>query len=297
MKSPRIIAVGNNKGGVGKTFVSKTLAEYAVLVRGLKVLLLDLDPQTNLSRRYLDMLPLREAGEIDEYAPPVHHDYAENPNDPEFAGWNGLSDTADIWLSAYSVFYPTPYENLHILPAHARRLQDIELVRKQDVYDQVVHRLREFLTLPGIVDDYDLVIIDTRPSKGPLVQAAMHAATHLLIPSEMEPPSVEGLHGMLSVRTQVNLHRPKTDPLRLIGILPNKFRAGVRIHDEYLSILSQDTDIGKYMLPVVLNDWVGYKASMLFGSDSLFRSSTDDKHQIQLKQVCSAIFDRMEAAQ
>lgn len=48
----KILVISNNKGGVGKTFTSKTLAEYAVIVKNKKVLLIDLDPQCNLSRRF-----------------------------------------------------------------------------------------------------------------------------------------------------------------------------------------------------------------------------------------------------
>jgi chromosome partitioning protein len=275
-----ILVIGNNKGGVGKTFISKSLAEYAAIVAGKRVLLLDLDPQTNLSRRYLDMDLLDDGS--NDYAPPKHPNW-----EPENEGneWDGFSDTADIWLKGFAVPYPTQYNRLEIIPGHARKLQNIELVRKQDVYEEVVHWLRKFLHLNDLKANYDLVIIDTRPSKGPLVQAAMYTATHLLIPSEMEAPSVEGLHGMLSVRTQANLHRAKDDPLKLIGILPNKVKMGTRIHEEYLTMLAQDPQIGPSMLPVCINDWVGYKESMLFGSSSIFEQSPSDKLHIQLKRV------------
>ena len=295
MKRPKIVMVGNNKGGVGKTFVSKGLGEYGVLVRKQKVLLLDFDPQTNLSQRSVPMRLVRDPGQSDEYVPPLHPDYLTNPGDPEFAGWNGVSDTSDIWMSPYTVFYPTKYKNLDILPAQSRRLQKIEAVTEEDTFTKVVHRLREFLLHPGILDGYDLVIIDTRPSKGPLVQAALHAATHLIIPSQMEPPSVEGLHGMLSVRVQANLHRPKTDPLKLIGILPNIFRKGATMHEEFLNVFTKNPDVGKYILPVVVNDWVGYKSSMMYEADSIFNNAPADKHRQQLEQVFGVIFDRLEA--
>lgn len=275
-----ILVVGNNKGGVGKTFISKSLAEYAALVLNKRVLLLDLDPQTNLSRRYLDM-DLLEDGSND-YAPPKHPDWApENKNEP----WDGLSDTADIWLEGFAIPYPTQYKYLEIIPGHAGKLQNIEFVRKQDIHEEVVRWLRKFLYLDELRKNYELVIIDTRPSKGPLVQAAMYAATHLLIPSEMEAPSVEGLHGMLSVRTQTNLHRAKNDPLKLIGILPNKVKAATRLHQEYLAMLTEDPQIGLSMLPVHINDWVGYKESMLFGANSIFEKSASEKLRTQLEQM------------
>jgi len=62
-----VITTANNKGGVGKTLLSKTLGEYAAMILGKRTLLIDLDPQTNLSRRYLDMQLLSDGSE--DYAP------------------------------------------------------------------------------------------------------------------------------------------------------------------------------------------------------------------------------------
>ena len=283
----RILVVAQNKGGVGKTFLSKNFAEYAAIIKKKKVLLLDLDPQTNLSRRYLDMELLADGS--DSYSPPIHPDW-DLENDPE---WNGFSNAADIWLHGYAVPYPTSYKNLEIIPSHAQKLEKIELVRQQDVYHEVVTWLKKFLTLDEMKDDYDIVIIDTRPSKGPLVQAAMHAATHLIIPSEMEAPSVEGLHGMLSVRNQANLNRDKSDQLKLIGILANKFRSNTSLHQEYFQALSDDDRIGICMLGSTISDWVGYKNSMVFGAESLFLKVSKDKQRAQIEEACREIFNRM----
>jgi len=283
-----ILVVGNNKGGVGKTFVSKSIAEYAAIQKGKRVLLIDLDPQANLSRRYIDMNLIEDGS--NDYAPPIHPDWSNEPAEDD---WDGYSDTADIWLKGFAVPYPTAYPNLDIIPSHAKKLQNIELVKKQDVHEEVVRWLRKFLYLEEIQKNYDLVIVDTRPSKGPLVQAAMHAATHLLIPSEMEAPSVEGLHGMLSVRTAANLNRSKTDQLKLVGILPNKLKSGARIHEEFLSMLSNDPQIGPNVMPTRISDWVGYKESMLFGAESVFMHADSDKLKAQLTQVGDEVFRRM----
>lgn len=283
----KILVVAQNKGGVGKTFISKCISEYAAIVEKRKVLLLDLDPQTNLSRRFLDMQVLNDG--TDSYSPPLHPDY----NAEEDPDWDGFSDTSDIWMKGLSIPYPTSYENLEIIPSHAQKLEKIELVKQQDLYSEVVTWLKKFLFLEEMKNDYDLVIIDTRPSKGPLVQAAMHAATHLLIPSEMEVPSIEGLQGMLSVRNQANLSRDKSDQLKLIGILANKYRSRISLHQEYFNALSEDEIIGKCILTSKIPDWVGYKNSMLFGAESLFKKGPYEKHRKQLEIACKEIFTKM----
>lgn len=283
----RILVVAQNKGGVGKTFLSKSIAEYSAIVGHKKVLLVDLDPQTNLSRRYLNMELINDGS--DSYSPPRHPEWHSEEEDD----WNGYSDASDIWLQGYAVPYPTVYEGLEIIPSHAQKLEKIELVRQQNIYEEVITWLKKFLLLDEMKSAYDLVIIDTRPSKGPLVQAAMHTATHLIIPSEMEAPSVEGLHGMLSVRNQANLNRDKQDQLQLIGILANKLRTNSSLHQEYYKALAEDERIGPFILPTTISDWVGYKNSMIFGADSVFTKSPQEKHRQQLEQACKDIIDRL----
>ena len=79
----RIIAVVNNKGGVGKTTTSRILAEYFSIVKNERVLALDMDPQANFSNRYLKMEidPYQQEGRI----PPLHSNY--DPNAPEDKDW------------------------------------------------------------------------------------------------------------------------------------------------------------------------------------------------------------------
>lgn len=284
----RILAVGNNKGGVGKTFVAKTIAEYAAIVRQERVLLIDLDPQTNLSRRYLDMQVLSETN---DYGPPLHPEYDPAEDDD----WDGYSDSADIWLEGSAAPYPTQIPNLEIIPAQAHKMQDLEYVRRRDLYDAVIRHLRDFLMHEDVRSDYDLVILDTRPSKGPLVQAALHAATHLLIPTQLEAPAVEGLQGMLSQRRLINRDRPVEDQLNLVGVLPNLVRHIV-LHREYRDLLRDPDHLGDTVLPVEISDWAEYRESMMFGAESLFRAKKKGRLREQLLAACSEILDRMEAS-
>lgn len=286
MLKTKILAVCNNKGGVGKTFIVKTLAEYFACIRQLRVLVIDLDPQTNLSRRFIDMQLMR--GTHEDYIPPLHPERDEI--DPD---WEGYSNSADIWFTGSVVAYPTRIDNLEINPGHASKLADLELLEKKDVYTQIVMQLRQHLNLDDIKNDYDVILIDTRPSKGPLVQAALHAATDLLIPSQMEAPSVEGLYGMMGLRNNENTKRSPTDPLNLIGILPNMYKPGTKIHEEFYEALMADNRIAPSMISHKIHDWVGYKESMIFAAPSLFKKSYRDKHRVQMTEIGDYIFHQL----
>ncbi|WP_028491691.1 ParA family protein [Thioalkalivibrio sp. ALE19] len=301
-KQAKILTVGNQKGGVGKTFISKHLAEYASIIRGMRVLLVDLDPQTNLSRRYLDMSPSEH--DANEYAPPIHPDYYDGDEDLIEVG--GRSDASHIWKYGFALPYGAEYQdvngekaeypNLDIMPGHSANLQDIEYVKREDVYDQVVHWLRKFLLLDAIQEEYDLIILDTRPSRGPLVQAAANASTHMLLPTEMESPSIDGIRGMLTVRTNANNQRTDGDELKLLGILVNKYKRQTRLHRSVHEMLESDPDLGPLMLPQILGDWVGYKELMLPKSMSIFLRSDYPKEREQMEAVCGMMIDRMQEA-
>jgi chromosome partitioning protein len=286
MPSYSVITTANNKGGVGKTLLSKALGEYAALKLQKRTLLIDLDPQTNLSRRFIDMQPLNDGSE--DYAPPRHPDWT-----PEETGWNGRSSSADIWFSGETVPYPTAIPLLDIVPAHAQQLADVELINKQDVYVKVVRRLREFLSLPDVMANYDVVVIDTRPSKGPLTTAALHASTHLLIPTEMEAPSVEGLFGMVALRNNINLGRARDDQLQIIGILPNKLQQNTQVHREHMDLLTGDPNIAPYILPVSVGYRTDYKKSMYQDTGSIFQFPPSNKARQEMETVCKTIFDRV----
>ncbi len=284
--SYRVLVVGNNKGGVGKTFVAKSLAEYMAILHGMRVLAIDLDPQTNLSRRYLEMQVLSGSN---DYGPPIHPDYDALSDED----WDGYSDAADIWLKGGAVPYPTNYTGLEIIPAHATKLQDLEYIKRKDLYEAVIQQLQMFVYHQDVTSNYDITVLDTQPSKGPLVQAAMHAASHVLIPTQLEAPAVEGLQGMLSQRRLVNRDRPSTDQLKLVGVLPNLVR-NIRLHDEYRALLTDEEFLGSAVLPVQLNDWAEYRESMLHGVPSLFRTKKSGRLREQLELACSTVLSRIK---
>ncbi len=286
----KIIAFLNNKGGVGKTTCSRTMAEYFAKVKKVPTLAIDFDPQCNFSHQYLKM-------EIDPAAPeglmpPIHPDYdATHPDD---MGWDGRSSIAEIFYGQGVVPYPTYIEQLDVAPGHAEKLLAAEAVRKSDVVDKVHKQLLNFLSSPDVMAAYDTVVIDTAPSKGPLTVSVIRAATHIVIPSVMEEQPVQGIYGMLQLWMQESLVRDKHRPLHLVGILPNMFKQ-TRLHRDILRSLEENSAIGKYILPVRLNQRIVF--AEIDSEDATPHSIFDfhDKHVAKQEalEVCDYIAERI----
>ncbi|MBA3662297.1 MAG: ParA family protein [Gammaproteobacteria bacterium] len=232
----RIIAIVNNKGGVGKTTTSRILAEYFSIVKKERILALDMDPQANFSNRYLNMEidPYQQEGRI----PPLHPSY--NPASLEDKDWDGRSSISGIFFGEMVFPYATYIETLEIAPSHSSKLLLAEAVTREEVVQKVYDQLSKFLALEDVKNSYDKIIIDTPPSKGPVTISVVRAATDLLIPSIMEPQPIEGIYGMIHLWKSETLRRPENNPLNLIGVLPNSFdRRGI-IHKDHFESLKQE---------------------------------------------------------
>ncbi|TAK74150.1 MAG: ParA family protein [Gammaproteobacteria bacterium] len=287
-----IVAFVNNKGGVGKTTCSKLMAEYLSKKRHLRTLCIDFDPQCNFSHQYLHM-------EIDPAAPeglipPLHPDY--NPHDPDDEDWDGRSSIAEIFYGQGVIPYPTYVEKLDIAPGHAERLLSAESVRRSEVVEKVHKQLANFLNSSDVRAAYDVVVIDTAPSKGPLTISVIKAATHIVIPSVMEEQPVQGIYGMLQLWMQESLTREKSRPLQLVGILPNMFKQ-TRLHKDILKSLQDNSAIGKYILPVKFSQRIVF--AEVDAADSTPRSIFDFPEQHVAKEeameVCDYIAKRIFA--
>lgn len=246
----KIIAFVNNKGGVGKTTCSRTTAEYFSKNLKLRTLGVDFDPQCNFSNRFINM-------EIDTASregrtPPIHPHY--DINDPNDSDWDGRSSIADIFYGNGVIPYPTYIEQLDIAPAYGEKLLAAEAVRKDEVVYKVHNRLAEFLNSEDVKAEYDIVVIDTAPSKGPLTFSVIKAATHIIIPAVMEEQVIEGVYGMMQLWMQESLRRHKNNPLNLIGILPTLFKKTTLLHNQMLESLKENRELRDYIMPVQINN-------------------------------------------
>ncbi len=157
---PRVFAVANQKGGVGKTTTTVNLgACFAEL--GQRVLIVDLDPQANASTGL-----------------------GLNPRQLDYS----LYDVLLQGVPMEDVVEPTSVKNLFVAPASLDLAgAEIELV---PAFSRET-KLKE--AIASVADDYDIVLIDCPPSLGLLTINGLTAATEVLVPIQTEYYALEGL--------------------------------------------------------------------------------------------------------
>lgn len=247
--SPKVLAILNQKGGVGKTTVASVIAEYAAIIAKKNVLVVDLDMQCNSSDYWVGMenSPQSTGGQL----PPKHPDY---DGDPEIEERSSIADTyfgkAVLPFETY-IKEDNGFENyVEIMVGHPSLLERINSEYDNEsgqIETKVINRLKEFLHMPEMGEIYDLIILDTGPSRNPIFRSAIRASTHAIIPFEPEEKSIQGINAMLQVLQSENFSRSDDQQLELVGLCPNKVRANTNIHRGTLNMLHQQ--LGSIMLP------------------------------------------------
>lgn len=197
----RILAIANQKGGVGKTTTTVNLSACLAYI-GKKVLLVDIDPQGNST----------SGAGIDK-------------SDVEQCIYDVLVD--DVEASA--VIKETKIENLDVIPASIQLAgAEIELV------PTISREIRLKRALEEVAHQYDYILIDCPPSLSLLTLNALTAADAVLIPVQCEYYALEGLSQLLNTVRIVQKHL--NQDLRIEGVLLTMFDArtnlGIQVIDE-----------------------------------------------------------------
>lgn len=201
----KVIAIANQKGGVGKTTTAINLAaSLAVLEK--KVLIIDADPQANTTSG-LNFSP---------------------DNDQERTLYEVMVDQIDI----RDTLIQTEIANLHMIPSHINLVgAEIQLVEAPDRESRIKN------ALAAIKDDYDFIIIDCSPSLGLITVNSLAAADSVMIPVQPEFFALEGLgkllHTIRLVQNGIN-----TD-LTIEGFVVTMFDGRTKVHNQVLGELKE----------------------------------------------------------
>jgi len=252
-KTPYILGIYQQKGGVGKSLVSSIVAEYASIKAKMNVLVVDLDMQCNSSDYWVGMesSPQSTGGQI----PPIHPDWIEDSDD--FEGVEQRSTIADTFygkeILAYETFINSKngFEGqVDCLLGHPALLEKINTEFSNEsgqIETKVINRLKEVLFNEYVGESYDLVVLDTGPSRNPVFRSAIRCATHAVIPFEPEEKSMQGINAMIQVIQSDNFSRNDDEQLNLIGLVPNKVKMNTKLHKGTLEMLHKS--LSAIMLP------------------------------------------------
>lgn len=206
----KIFVIANQKGGVGKTTTTMNLGASLAL-KGKKVLVIDMDPQSNLSSG------LGFTQQFDK----------QSWNTSDEAPYKNIYDVLVEGDPISSVFVSTSTENLFLVPSHlslaGAEIEMVNMLTRESLLKKAINQMPE---------DFDYVIIDCPPSLGLLTINALSAADYLLIPIQCEYFALEGLGQLIETTKLIKGINPK---LVIGGVILTMYDSRTKLSENVVS--------------------------------------------------------------
>jgi chromosome partitioning protein len=223
----KILAVANQKGGVGRTTLTRELSACCAL-RGYETLVIDCDPQGNLTSSWVD---------ADVYEATLAHVLIQ----PEPTPVGSQPEP----LALEDAIVESPVEGLDLVPS------DIRLARFEMQADYLTHRLRN--QLREYADRYDFVFIDCPPQLGKLLTAALYSAQYVLIPSAAD---AMGLHGLADLSFTIRQVRKNVNSeLEMLGAVINLYKPQRNLSSEVRLAVEVASELVGYVFDTNIHDY------------------------------------------
>lgn len=227
----KTIAIYHNKGGVGKTTVAVNLAA-SLRKKGKTVLLIDIDSQANTTfATGLIKFQFEEEDNLREGN--IYHLL-------ESGEFNFIPE-----LVRQSEYFNNP--EIDVIPSH------ITLIEYQDTLNKILaSRSRLVSKLKRVEKDYDIVIIDTPPSRDLYAEVALIAADYLIIPSDLKPFANQGLPTVKKFVAQINESREVIGkpPINIMGVLASKISTNAKFL-QYTFPKQREIISERYQIPLM----------------------------------------------